>query len=93
MALSWKSWFSEPILTHDEQYVPAMKQVIVEPLKIDEPVVVFPIANGFAVMRAPWISKHTPETKEFKDLNLVYEFLKGHFRWPRDSVTASPAGK
>lgn len=59
-----------------------------KPLAADEPLLVFPIANGFAVMRAPDIQRHQPEIKEFCGMNELQQFLKGHFRWPRDSVTA-----
>lgn len=61
---------------------------MVEPLKRDEPLIVFPISNGFAVMRAPTILKQQAEIKEFWDIASLNAFLKGHFRWPRDSVTA-----
>lgn len=74
-----------------EGYVPAIGcwfTALPEPLKIDEPLLVFPIANGFAVMRAPNILKTTPETREFWDLKSLTAFLNEHFRWPRDQVTA-----
>ena len=57
-------------------------------LKRGEPIVVFPIANGFAVQRPVLdVRKHNPEIHEFKDRDTLIKFLEKHFRWPPDGVT------
>jgi len=91
VALGWRS--KKPAQPCCESYVPAMGcflTALPEPLKTDEPLLVFSIANGFAVMRAPTILKTTPETREFWDLKSLTAFLNDHFRWPRDTVTGKP---
>ena len=61
---------------------------IMDKLKRGEPIVVFPIANGFAVQRPPaHVLKHNPEVLEFGDRDRMLAFLQKHFIWPPDGVT------